>query len=286
MIIIFGAGGFIGKYVYDYFSKQGKVLAATSHSQDSNLIYFDLEHHDLNDLKDSIDLDKVTHAIILSAITKPDDCKKNPEQTYKINVEGTKKLIEQLWQRQIFPIWFSSEYVFNSDKGNYSEQDEKNPNTVYGGHKQIIEDFLLNSGKKFFIARLGKVFSSNPEDNRIVTSIFEELKNNETIKCATDQIFSTIYVKDLVKLLEVVIEKNLQGLYNVVGPEYFSRFDLAKKIKSQLNIESGKIVPCSIKDFDFIDNRPFNTSLNPEKIIRDTGFEFTKMVDCIKNLGE
>ena len=233
----------------------------------------------------NVDFSRVSCVIICSAISKPDECKKNEKEAYEINVNGTKKLFEQLWQRKIFPIWFSSEYVFKGERGNYTEQDKPCPNTVYGTHKAIIEEFLLKSEKEFLILRLGKVFSLNPGEGTILTSTFQQLKDNETVKCATDQIFSPIYVQDLVDIIDISITKNLKGLYNVASPEFFSRFQLAGLIKEKLSMKTGKILPCSINDFPFIDNRPLNTRLNVDKIIRDTNFQFTSISDCIEKLS-
>jgi len=82
----------------------------------------------------------------------------------------------------------------------------------------------------------------------------------------------------------LVIEKKLYGLYNIASPESFSRFELASMLKSQLKIESGKIIPCSIRDFNFLDIRPFNISLNTEKLIKDANFKFSQMKNCISKL--
>lgn len=282
-IIIFGGNSFLGGYLRDFFSQRGKFLGGTYYpAQAQGLQCFDLTKDDLNSLK--INFKKAKYAIICAAITRPDACKENESESYEINVTGTKKLLEQLFELNIFPVFFSSEYVFNGEKGNYTETDELTPNTVYGSHKQIIENFLLKSGKSFLIPRLGKVFSLNPKEGTILTSIAKQLKNNETIKCAEDQIFCPTYVKDLAEVLNLALEKNLSGLYNMASPEYFSRFQIAQMIKSQLKIESGKIISCSIKEMEFKDARPLNTSLNSDKLLKATGFKFTKLKECINEL--
>ena len=122
-------------------------------------------------------------------------------------------------------------------------------------------------------------------DNTLLTNWVKQLQNDEVIRCATNQIFSLTYIKDLTNILDLVIEKKLYGLYNIASPESFSRFELVSMLKSQLKIESGKIIPCSIRDFkQFLDLRPFDTSLNVQKIIKDTNFEFTKTETCINKL--
>ena len=282
MIIVFGSSGYIGRHIHEYFYKKDNLLFGTSNDDSKKEFkYFDLQDSDLNNL--NIDTSKAGHAFICSAISKPDECKKNEEKSYKINVAGTKKLIEQLWQKNIFPIWFSSEQVFDGKKGKYTEDDERNPISVYGRQKKIIEDFLLGSGNPFLIARVGRAYGLEHRDNTLITSLLEQFKNSKVIRCAADQIFSPIYIEDLVKLLDICLEKNLSGIYNFASPEAFSRLQLANMLKSQLGLKSS-VAACSIRDFKTLEQRPLDTSLNVNKLIRDTGFKFTKIEDAIGRL--
>lgn len=283
MIIVIGGSSYIGKNICEHFSKEDKPFIGTYYnSLQKNLHYFDLQNPDLRNL--NVDLRKVSHAVICSAITNIDTCKREETKTYKINVDGTKKVLEQLFEHRIFPLFFSSDYVFNGERGNYTENDETNPCTVYGRYKKTIEDFLLKSKNEFLIARISKIFGLVPKDGTILTTWKEQLLEDKNIQAAYDQIFSFTYIQDLVGVLNSAIEKRLTGIYNVASPESFSRLDLAKMLKSRLKIESGKIIPCSIDDFNFLDSRPKNTSLDTKKIQADTGFKFSRIEDCIDKL--
>jgi len=281
--MIIGASGYIGQNLYNYFSRKNDVTIGTYYkSPKKGLYYFDLEHPNLKNLRAY--LKKTSHAFICSAITNIDECKRNEKRAYKINVEGTKKLIEQFFKLDIIPIFLSSDMVFDGEKGNYTELDKTNPCNIYGNHKKIIEDFLLNSNEPYLIARLSKIFGLGFNDNTLLTNWVKQLQNDEVIRCATNQILSPTYIKDLTNILDLVIEKKLYGLYNITSPESFSRFELAMILKSQLKIKSGKIMPCSIRDFNFLDVRPFNISLNTEKLIKDANFKFSQMKNCISKL--
>ena len=285
MILVIGGSSYIGRKLCEYFSKKKRLAAGTyCNSPKNNLIYFNIENPDINNLP--IDLKKVDYAFICSAITNIDLCKKNEEKAYKINVEGTKKTLEQLFDKNIFPIFLSSGYVFNGKFGNYSERDKTNPCNVYGKHKKIIEDFLLKSNEEFLIARISKIFGLKPNDNTLLTSWIKQLNDNETIHCASNQIFSPTYVVDLVMAFDTAIQKKLKGIYNIASQESFSRFELANMVKGKLNIKTGKIIPCYINDLDFADLRPLDTSLNTEKFHKATGFKFSKIEDCINKLKE
>lgn len=282
MKLIIGASGYIGKNIYDFFLKKEKIIGTYHKNRRKGLIYFSLENPNLENL--GINFKKIDYAIICSSVTKPDDCKEDEDYSYGVNVNGTKKLIQQLFQKEIVPVFFSSEYVFDGRKGNYTESDETCPNTIYGAQKREIENFLLQTEKKSLILRLSKVFGLEENDGTILTSTVDRLKRNEQIKCATDQIFSPTYIGDLINALELALDKKLNGLYNLASPEHFSRYELSTLLKSSLKLDSGEIIPCSIRDFNFLDSRPLDTSMNIEKFITETDFKFKKMKDCISEL--
>jgi len=285
MIVVFGGSGYLGNELCKYFSKKNKLLIGTYYgSQKKNLKYFDLENPNLDTL--GIKLSKVKYALISAGISKIDDCKKDERKAYEINVRGTKNLIEQLFDLKIIPVFFSSENVFNGEKGNYTELDKTNPSNVYGTHKKIIEDFLKKSDEEYLIIRLSRVFGVTPKDGTLLTSVAEKLMNNETIYSATDQISSILYIEDLVRVLDIALEKNLRGLYNFGSPEPFGRYEITKMVKKHLGISSGKIIPCIINSLGFPDLRPLNTSFDLKKLIQDTGFEFTPMEECLNKLKE
>ena len=111
-IIVFGASGFLGSKLYDYFKGRGMGVVGTCFNDErEDLIKFDISEPDL----ESIDFSGAKYAIIASGITIVSECD-NSNESYKINVEGTKSLIKQLWENDIFPIWFSSDYVFGGEK--------------------------------------------------------------------------------------------------------------------------------------------------------------------------
>lgn len=282
-IIVFGASGFIGKHFFKYFSERGdSVFGTYTHSPQEHLTHFNLETPDLKQL--NINLKNVRYGIICSAITDMDSCKTDKEGTYRVNVTNTIKLLEQLFERGIVPVFLSSDHVFDGGKGNYSESDERKPVLVYGQHKKEVEDFLMQSSKKYILARIGKVYSLTSDKRDMITEYIRRLQENETLRCVADRLFSPSYVGDIVRAVDELLKKNLYGCYNIASPESFSRFEIALLIKKNWGIPTGKVIPCSFKDLHFSDNRPLNLTLNTEKFIKATGFSFISLEDSLNLL--
>lgn len=281
MKIIFGSSGSIGKTLADYFSKE-RVIQTHYANPKKGSFYFDLESSSISDLP--IDYSDKNEAFICSALASPDLCKSQRIKSQRINVDYTKKLIIDLIDHKIKPIFFSSAYVFDGKEGGYEEEHPTNPNTIYGRQKVEIEEFLKKQKSDFIIARISKVYGLEPHDNTLLTQMVNQLKNDETLKCANDQIFSLINGQHLAEILDILINKNISGIYNMAMPQAFSRYDIAMAVKSQLNITLGRIEPCSLDDFIFLDNRPKNISLNPQKILDLTGFKFPELIDEVNKL--
>lgn len=273
MELIIGASGYIGGSILKCFSGMGKDSIGTYFtSPGKNLRYLDLKNPSLDSL--DIDLNRINYAIICSARSKIKDCETNSDETYNINVLGTQNLITQLFEKNIIPVFLSSDRVFDGKKGNYLEEDETTPYYNYGKHKKTIEDFLLNSEKKYLILRLSRVFGGEYHDGTLLTSLVKDLKEDKILKCADDQKFSLTYIGDLVKIIDKMFDKNLYGLYNVASIDSSNRFELANLLKKELNINSEKIIPCSIREFGFLDPLPSDLSMNNKKLKRDLNINF------------
>ena len=149
MNLIVGASGYIGGRLLKQFDEKEKSVGTYFRNQKEGLVYLDLENPDLSRL--GINPEEVKYGFVCSATSRIDECKKDEKRAYRINVIGIKKLLQQFSHYGIMPIFFSSDFVFDGKRGNYKEEDERNPCTVYGRHKKDIEDFLINGNNKFLI---------------------------------------------------------------------------------------------------------------------------------------
>ena len=180
MIFILGASGYIGNNIYKSFTEEGLAVAGTYFKKKKNgLIYFDICNMSL----DKVELDKkIRYIIIASGINNNiDDSKKNWKNSYYVNVTKTKIVIDYCFENNITPIYISSDGVFDGIKGRYKEIDKKNPINCYGHIRSEVEDYLLNSGNKFIILRMGKVFGTDLEDGTIITDTIQQLRKKKKI---------------------------------------------------------------------------------------------------------
>ena len=271
-ILIIGCNGFIGKY-YKKFSKLTNLISSSS-KKNSNNIHFNIMSHDIQDV---IDNHNITHTVFLSAISDPVDCLKNKKLSNLFNITMTKKNLKILIKNKIYFIFFSSEYVFSGLNGYYSEKSKTGNNLLYGTQKIKIEKFLKKQNyKNYSILRLAKTYGDEINDKSIfMTFLKDYLNNKRNFIFADDQFFSALYVKDLVKIIDIFIKKKIPGIFNVCGNQNYSRVEYLIKTAKKFNLQTCNISKTKFKKLTNIKNIPLNVTMKNKKIKKLLKFKFT-----------
>lgn len=175
-------------------------------------------------LKKNVDI-----IINCAAMARMSECEKKPQMAYKINVEGTNNLVDELInfnsksKKEIKLIHISTDGVYESTKGNYSEKSNTNPYNFYGLTKLLSEQ-VVKKLKKYIIIR---------------TRFFNKSKIRFKT-AATDIYTSMIEVQELVKKIKLISEKKFIGIVNI-GDRKRSDFKNYKRY-------NNTIKPCKKRD--------------------------------------
>lgn len=281
-ILILGASGLAGRYLFNSMRDRKKIIGTYCNNEQENLVHFDISKDSL----DKLDLENIRYGVICSAIAKVDKCKDDLEYSNKVNVVGITRMITELTERNILPIFFSSAAVFDGELGGYKENDERNPLGIYGRQKLEIEDFLIDNFPDFLLIRPGKIFGLNLGEGGLFADWIHKYRKNERIMCAYDERISPIYAGDLARAVETLIDMDKRGIYNINPFGGYNRVELARKFFAYLGINDAKIISCSTKDLGFSEKRAKNTWMNSNKFTGETGFKFTSLEDCFKLIKE
>ncbi len=266
-LIVFGKDSYIGKEVYEHRISTVNVYGTTRRKQNSNrnVLFFDILNDDYSSLTNIVDDRTAKSALICLSVTSIDQCKKQYELSYEINVRKTKKLIEWLSIHGYHIIFLSSDQVFDGTKGKYNEDDIINPINSYGNMKAEVEDFIQMSYMDACILRLSKVIGK--ENSRgLLFEWNEKAKKGEDIYCIKDNYFSPVLITDVVDNIFMIAQNRMKGIYHLGGPKRYLRSELCHKLISKHGYHT------IIKDMDsdffgFLDNRPLDTSLISNKIL-------------------
>jgi len=266
-LLIIGADGYVGSRMYAEIGPSRAVATYFLNEIDDGH-YFDAMSMSLSEVVKSPE--SISHAVILYGDTKPDSCAANPEAAYAVNVVSIKSVVDWLNKYGITTVFTSTESVFNGEKGDYTEEDSPSPLHPYGLQKIEVEDYIQANCDSYIIARLGRVFGSTPGDGTLLDEFVNLIRAKETIYCAYDQIFSPVYVSDVISGIVKLIEADCTGLFHLCNPVAHSRL----QILDQMIVSLGKyekvepnVIPCEINSLGLDATRPLNISMRPDKLV-------------------
>jgi len=279
---IIGAEGFLGSEFFRVYREKFPDCTGTTHRKATgDILKFDLRFPNIASLK----LSKTGHkaALILAARPGIEYCEQNKTETSQVNVTGTIKLVRQLADEGIKPIFFSSDYVFNGITGNYSDGAKTDPITEYGRQKAELESEIPKiCGINYLIVRLSKVFSLEKGSGTLLDEMASILAAGGVIKAAYDQIFNPTYIQDVINSVVLLQSCGASGIFNVCSPESWARYDLAIELAKVTRIDTNRVRKISLDDIFVKAKRPKNTSMLPAKLMAQGRIAFTPMSDCIR----
>ncbi len=276
--LVIGSTGFIGSY-YKKFSKSNNLFY-TSSKKRKNYIKFDLIK---DDIKKIISDKKIKKVIFLSAISNPEECENNKKKSNLINVIKTKEVMKYLIEKKIYFIFFSSEYVFDGKRGNYTESSHTKSKILYGRQKILIEKFLKKKNGNFSIFRIGKTYGNLIDDKSIFSNFVKELiSGKKKFKVAFDQKFSALHVLDLVNIIDFFIKKEFTGIFNVCGNECFTRYQYFERIINYLKLKDVVLQKEKFKKLTKVKEIPLNVCMYNKKIRNKINFKLKNFIFYLK----
>ncbi len=171
--------------------------------------------------------DVVVHA---ATLTDVDKCEMNKELAWKVNVEGTKNIVEAAQKAGSFLIYISTDYVFSGEKGCYKETDSPDPINYYGLTKLKAEE-IVKTQTEYFIASAQRYlwFHSCSWKSQLCSLANRNTRKGERVKIVTDQWNTPTLNTNLAEMTLEVIERRLTGIYHLCGATRVSRFEFANK---------------------------------------------------------
>lgn len=235
-ILLTGAAGGIGSTLGYYLYKKGHILTFIDNLRNGYLEnltingetfgkFYNLSicNSNLNELiKD--DYDCIIH---LAAITALPDCETNAVETINVNVSGTMNILECARKWNVPHVIFAStSAVYENNKEKVFTEDLKvNPRLWYSLSKkmseEVCESYRLNYGMPVTTLRFFNVFGPRQDIHRkhppLINYIVREIMNNNSpiLHSNGEQSRDYIHVDDVVKLIDLCLEKKPDDTFNV-----------------------------------------------------------------------
>jgi len=279
-ILITGANGFLGHYLTEQLLEKEYSVIATGRGESrlpfdgqKGFRYIPLDFTDpfaVHDLFEKYQPAVVVHA---GAMTRVDECEQKQWDSYLVNVEGTVTLLLNAAEHKSFFIFVSTDFVFEGDKGSYTEEDEPGPVNFYGKTKLEGEDAVKEYDYDWAIVRTSLVYG-NPLNGKanILSVVRDKLERKETYSVVDDQFRSPTYIGDLASGIVSIIGKKANGIYNLAGPGLLTPYEMACMVADHLQLNGSLIKKVTAADFTQPARRPVRTDLIIDKARHELGY--------------
>ena len=286
-ILVLGADSYLGKHLVPWLGV-GRSVGTYFFTAIEGARLFDAMTMNLDEVVE--EQDSISHAVILYGDTKPDSCAEEIEKSHALNVESIKAVIDWLLNHGIKPVFTSTESVFDGSKGNYVESDKASPVHPYGRQKVEIEQYLQTRCNDYIIVRLGRILGSQRGDGTLLDGWLDEIEQGRTIYCAHDQIFSPVYVDDVVEGITRLIDLDCAGLFHLSNPKPYSRLEILQALmvqaKKYIGTDDAKVVPCRINDLGLPSIRPLDISMVSDKLVKSTCINLTEIPEVCEKMAK
>jgi dTDP-4-dehydrorhamnose reductase len=230
---------------------------------------------------------KPDFCINAAAYTAVDKAESEPEKAHLINVIGAKNLAEACKAFGAKLIHVSTDFVFDGKSLKpYTEEDNTNPQSIYGQTKLDGEKAIQKTFNDYFIIRTSWVYS--PFGNNFMKTMIRLANERESLSVVNDQIGTPTNAIDLAEVMATIIKSQIPnhksqipfGIYNFSNEGQCSWFDFAHKIFeiNKINIE---LKPIPSTSFPTPAERPKYSVLDKTKIKKVFGIEIKEWEESL-----
>jgi dTDP-4-dehydrorhamnose reductase len=199
-----------------------------------------------------------------AAITTVAGAQENPVLARRVNVDVTRLLAELA--AEIPLVFFSTDLVFDGNKGNYTESDPPNPIHVYGETKVAAEEIVLKN-PRHLIVRTTINAGPSPSGHR---AFDEQLRRSlqaagQGMTLFMDEFRCPIPAAETARAVWELLGQNRTGIYHVAGAEKLSRLEIGGLLIPRWPEIKAEIKSGSARDFPG-PPRALDTSLDISKV--------------------
>ena len=269
---------------------QNKInFLATSNGENRNGDCPDAQFQSL-DIRDKAEVEELlesyqpTHVIHTAAITNVDQCEMDKTLCAEVNTISPINIFHQCEKRNIHFQFLSTDFVFDGEKGNYSETDDVNPLSEYARSKVNVENELLKSSySNWSIVRTIIVYGegNNLSRSNLIAWAKSALPKGEEMKIVDDQFRAPTWADDLAWGCIQICNLDEKGIFHLSGPDTYSIFEIVTRIANYYNWSTERLLKIDSTTLNQPAKRPPKTGFNLSKSRKVLGYNPKKLEDTL-----
>lgn len=267
-VLILGASGFLGSFLFKYLSSTGHELSYASRKCWEE---FDKSSGNSSKLKKLFS----SNEVVINCIAETDFNKCDHHNGIEANVVIPKKISTLLGESSIFCVHISTDAFYESNSNNSNENSKIRLNNHYAQQKFDAE--LALSDTNSLLLRTSFV-GKNHRKVGMIDYLINSIRLEKKIIGWNDVFTSSVHVSDLARLINVLIKHQRTGIFNFGTDQCYSKFQLLEAIVENFNaIEVSSInAPLDFK------TRNFNCGMSSEKLLSHFDFSLPTFQDVVQ----
>lgn len=271
--LVTGANGLVGSRLCRLLAERGHQVFGTSRGErraTGSFEYVPCELTSEREVQAAFESARPEVVINPASMTEVDRCEKDPEAAYGANVTAVAHLAKAAKGASAHLVHVSTDYVFDGDRGPYSEEDIPNPRGVYAITKHLGEQTLRVLAPSWAIARTAVVYgwpqAARPNFGAWLVGALEK---KQQVKLFEDQFVSPSLADSVAEMLAELGERRLAGIWNTSGGEVVDRMTFGRALCEVFGFDQALLVPTKLKDMNLASPRPLHSGLKVDKVRRE-----------------
>lgn len=169
---------------------------------------------------------------------------------WKVNVAATQTLVDACKVSGKRLLYVDTDYAFDGTKDVYSEEDTPHPLGWYAKTKSEGAKRVLTLGDHGLVIRISNPYRAHPVGKKdFVHKMLERLMGGGDIMAPDDQLFVPTFIDDIAVAVNVLISRQANGTYHVVGSEALSPYAAAGIVAKAYGMDTSLVKPTTFASY-------------------------------------
>lgn len=269
-LLVIGASGLLGSKAMEIGALKYESYGTYTKNSRPGLTQLDVtDRSSVFELLENLKPDLILDAHGLNNV---DYGESHREEVWTVNVNGSKNVAEACQKIGAKYMFISSDYVFSGKKRLYTENDRPDPVNYLGKSKWALESILEILDIDYIVARTSGLYGKGSSTGKksFVQFIVENLRKGIKTDVISDQYSSPTLVDDVANSLFALSELNQSGIFHIVGKDCLTKYDFARYICKEFELDSSLISPCSTASLSQAAKRPEKVRMSTRKLKKIT----------------
>lgn len=287
-ILVTGGSGFVGSNLSRFFANRKSVVATYLSKPIASDLLPSIQSAQL-DIRDAnavlSTFEELLPAVVIHTAGNKNVkyCETHPDEAYETNALGTRNIARACRNIGAHLIYISTDLVFSCTDGGYQETETPYPQLVYGKTKLQGEKFALNELEQVAICRSGGIYGKG---SPLLQWLTGQLQTGQVVECFTDVLNTPTYTENLAEMVEVIMQRDLKGIFHTVGRERVSRFQFFQTYAKICGLETSLLSPSQAGDRKTQMLLQADASLSIERTSATLGIEFNSVAEGVGRLKQ